>query len=264
MDNYLAKHRHQHYYNAIAQAEANTLTRKANFIAHSHLNHPLVRLDFNNEIQAFIKAQFDVISRTSDDNICQQCIQNIKAEIDYLDTQDRLLRSGNAAIHASISVIKDKDNWGYIINGIGVVLGGLQVVAGLAVISASLASGVVIGTAFGGMLVLHGLNGVQESAENLIFNKSDSIGFLKKGYIVTAKFLGFDSKVGQIAYSSMDLALSLYGFVRLIKKPEAWRLFYYLNTDYVRKIKEMSRNELLIEIYNDGIAIKSIRDSYNK
>lgn len=180
MDNYLVTHRHRHYYNTIAQAEANALTRKAHFVANSHLSNPLLRLDFNNEIQSFIKAKFDAINHTNDDSTCQQCIQNIKAEIEYLDTQDRLLRGGNAAVHASISVVKDNNGWGYIINGVGVVLSGLQVVAGLAVISASLASGVVIGTAFGGMLVLHGLNGVQESAENLIFNKSDSVGFLKK------------------------------------------------------------------------------------
>jgi len=62
----------------------------------------------------------------------------------------------------------------------------------------------------------------------------------------------------------MDLALSIYGIVRLIQKPEAWRLFYYLNSDYVRGIKEMSRNELFIEVYNDGMTIKSITDTYNE
>lgn len=86
----------------------------------------------------------------------------------------------------------------------------------------------------------------------------------KQGYVATAEFLGFDQKVGQIAYSSMYLALSVYGIVRLVQKPEAWRLFYFLNADYVRGIKEMSRKELFIEVYNDGMAIKSISDTYNE
>jgi hypothetical protein len=62
----------------------------------------------------------------------------------------------------------------------------------------------------------------------------------------------------------MDLALSLYGIVRLVQKPEAWRLYYFLNTDYVRGIKEMSRKELFIEVYNDASAIKSISDTYKE
>lgn len=175
-----------------------------------------------------------------------------------------MLRSGTAAIHASVQLVKNGDIWGYVINGVGVVLSGLQVIAGVAVAGASLASGTMIGTAFGGMLVLHGLNGFQESVENLIYGKSDSVGLLKQGYVATAEFMGFDQKVVLIAYSSMDLALSLYGVVRLVQKPEAWRLFYYLNTDFVRGIKEMSRKELFIEIYNDGSAIKSISDTYNE
>jgi len=52
-------------------------------------------------------------------------------------------------------------NSGRPINGVGVGLNGLQVIAGILVIGASLASEAIIGTAFGGMLVLHGLNGLR-------------------------------------------------------------------------------------------------------
>lgn len=59
----------------------------------------------------------------------------------------------------------------------------------------------------------------------------------------------------------MDLLLSAYGIIRLIRKPEARRLFHYLNTDYVRGIKNMSRFELGVEIYNDSMALKSLYDN---
>ncbi|PEI05269.1 hypothetical protein CRM79_19700 [Pantoea agglomerans] len=62
----------------------------------------------------------------------------------------------------------------------------------------------------------------------------------------------------------MDLALSLYGIVRLVKRHEAWRLYYFLNIGYVRGIKEMSRKELFIEVYNDVLAIESISDTYKE
>ncbi|WP_147198908.1 DUF4225 domain-containing protein [Pantoea sp. CCBC3-3-1] len=261
---YWKPNRFADYFLTMANAEANQLLAHANHLSLIYLKDGLNRLQFQDDVKAFVNAQLNIIRSGSSDEQCQNCIQNLKKENEYLTIQDRMLRAGTAAVHASVELVKKGDIWGYVINGVGVVLSGLQVIAGVSVVGASLATGTIIGTAFGGMLVLHGLNGVQESVENLIYGKSDSEGLLKQGYVATAEFLGFDQKVGQIAYSSTDLALSVYGIVRLVQKPEAWRLFYFLNTDYVRGIKEMSRKELFIEVYNDGMAIKSISDNYNE
>ncbi|WP_052018698.1 DUF4225 domain-containing protein [Erwinia mallotivora] len=84
---------------------------------------------------------------------------------------------------------------------------------------------------------------------------------MKKAYIGSAQFLGFDEKVGELAYTSMDLSLSVYGMVRLVMKPQTYRLFHYLSTDYVRGIKDMSRFDLGVEIYNDSLSLKSIYDN---
>lgn len=173
-----------------------------------------------------------------------------------------MLHSGEAMLHASVELVNNNGVMGYVFNGVGIVLSSLQAVAGLSIAVASLSTGVVVGTAFGAMLMLHGINGIQEAAVNLIDGKNDAEGFLKKKYIVTAEFLGFDSKVGMIAYSSMDMLLSIYGIFRLIKKPDAWRLFHYINADYIRGINVMSRKELFIEVYNDGNSIKAIYDNY--
>lgn len=261
---YWKPHRFADYFLTMANAEANHLLGNAIQLSFIHLKNGFTRLQFQDDVRSFINVQLNIIRSGAPEHECQQCIQNLKKENEYLAIQDRMLRAGTAAVYASVKLIKNEDIWGYVINGVGVVLSGLQVIAGVSVISASLATGTIIGTAFGGMLVLHGLNGVQESVENLVYGKNDSEGLLKQGYVASAEFLGFDQKVGQIAYSSMDLALSVYGIARLIQKPEAWRLFYYLNTDYVRGIKEMSKNELFIEVYNDGMTIKSITDTYNK
>lgn len=256
--------RFKDYFLTMAHAEANQLLSNANHLSHIYLKDGFNRLQFQDNVKAFVKAQLNVIRSDSTDDQCQECIQNLKKENEYLTIQDRMLRAGTAAVHASVQLVKNGDFWGYVINGVGVVLSGMQVIAGVSVIGASLASGTIIGSAFGGMLVLHGLNGFQESVENLVYGKTDSVGLLKQGYVATAEFLGFDQRVGQLAYSSMDLALSLYGIVRLVQKPEAWRLYYFLNTDYVRGIKEMSRKELFIEVYNDASAIKSISDTYKE
>ena len=86
---------------------------------------------------------------------------------------------------------------------------------------------------------------------------------MKKPYIAGAEFLGFDHKTGVLAYSIMDLGLSAYGMGRLIIKPESWRLYRYLMSDYVRGIKEMSRFDLGVEIYSDSMTIKSLVDNEN-
>ncbi|WP_128603182.1 DUF4225 domain-containing protein, partial [Pantoea wallisii] len=154
--------------------------------------------------------------------------------------------------------LKNEKVWGYIINGVGVVLGGFQMVAGFGVTAASFATGNIIGVGFGAMLTLHGVNGVQEGFQNIINGTNNSQGFLKQSYIAGAEFLGFDQKTGELAYTSMDLLLSVYGMARLIVKPQTYRLFHYLNTDYVRGIKNMTRFDLGVEIYNDSMSIKSI------
>lgn len=260
---YWKPNRFKDYFLTMANAEANQLISTSNHLSLIHLSDGYNRIQFQDEIKIFINAQIDLIRHGSSDDECQQCIQNLKEEHQNLTRQDQLLRTGQAALHASIQFVQQEDLWGYVINGVGVVLSGLQVVAGFGVMAASAATGNIIGVGFGAMLTLHGINGVQEGVINVITGKNDAQGFLKDGYIGAAKFLGFDQKTGEIAYSSMDLALSAYGMFRLIRKPETFRLFYYMNSDFVRGVKDMSRFELGVEIYNDSMAIKSIYDNKN-
>nr|WP_242458948.1 DUF4225 domain-containing protein [Pantoea agglomerans] len=48
-------------------------------------------------------------------------------------------------MHASVQFVQQGDIWGYVINGVGVVLNGLQEVAGFGVMAASAATGNIIG-----------------------------------------------------------------------------------------------------------------------
>jgi hypothetical protein len=261
MDIWLNKNRFSDYFFTMANLEARQLHNLAQSVSAFHLKDGLVRIQFQKEIRSFIDAQLSTIRAATTDTECQTCIQNLKQEREHLSFQDRLLRTGEAKLQASIQFIQNEKVWGYVINGVGVVLSSLQVIAGLGVIAASVATGTVIGVGFGAMLTLHGANGIMESISNLVKGTDNSQGPLKKGYIAGAEFLGFDAKTGEAVYSGMDLLLSAYGIIRLIRKPEAWRLFHYLNTDYVRGIKSMSRFELGVEIYNDSMALKSLYDN---
>jgi len=255
---YWKPNRFSDYFLTMANAEANELISFANHLSFIHIKNGLNRIQFQDEIKLFVDTQIEIIRKGSSDDECQKCIQNLKEEYKNLHKQDQLLASGQAVLQASIHFVKEGDFWGYIINGVGVVLSGLQVVAGFGVMAASAATGNIIGVGFGAMLSLHGVNSIQESIINLITHKNDAQGFLKEGYIGAARFLGFDQKTGDIAYSGMDLALSAYGMFRLIRKPDVFRLFYYLDADFVLGMKDMSRFELGVEIYNNSMAIKSI------
>jgi len=52
---------------------------------------------------------------------------------------------------------------------------------------------------------------------------------------------------GNIAYDSMDIGLSVYGLNRLVLRPDAWRLFRYVRTDYVRAYRTMTPKALILE-----------------
>ncbi|UVH52916.1 DUF4225 domain-containing protein [Pseudomonas sp. CBSPBW29] len=45
-----------------------------------------------------------------------------------------------------------------------------------------------------------------------------------------------------MAYGSVDIGLSVYGVTRRVLKPDAWRLFRYLNTDKIRAYKTIGSN----------------------
>ncbi|QKJ86541.1 DUF4225 domain-containing protein [Paramixta manurensis] len=259
MDNYWNEKRFSSYYLTMANLEANQLTGVANTISLIHLKDGFVRIQFQDNIKSFINAQINAIRYAKSEKECQVCLQNIQQEREYLTIQDRMLRSGEAALHASIALVKTGDVWGYIIKGVAVVLSGLQIAAGIGVMMTLNPAGLV----FGAMLTAHGFNGVQESFENMKNETDSSVGFLKEGYRIIAQFIGCDRRMGEIAYHSMDIALSAYGIFRLTLKPQSWRLFHYLNQDYVRNFNNMTSLELGIEIGNDTASVKSIYELIN-
>ncbi|MCX8962535.1 DUF4225 domain-containing protein [Erwinia psidii] len=264
MDNYLAKKRFSDYYLTMASLEARKLMSTTERVGFRHLRSITVRNDFKINVQEFISNQLKMIRTARNESQCQESVSNLQLERKYLDEQDRQLNHKGAKIVATAELKQENGVWGYIINGVGVAIYGIQVVVGGSLLAASIASGNIIGIAFSGMLTLHGMNAFQKSMENIKSGNDNFVGFLENGYIYTAKLLGFDEKTGRLAYSYIDLFLSGYGMSRLVLKPEAWRLFHYLRADCVRNIKNMSRTSLIIEMGSDAMTIKSIYDENQK
>lgn len=117
---------------------------------------------------------------------------------------------------------------------IGVVAGAAQVATGAGICYASVGTLCIVA---GVPLMAHGANNIYENGRNIFEGRSDVEGPVRKGYHHLSKALGGTKSEGNVAYSATDLGLSAYSLFRLIVKPGAWRLFYYVPTDYVRSYR---------------------------
>lgn len=263
MDNYLDKKRFNSYYLTLALDEAENLRIAAQRASSRHLQDLFTRMNFNNEIEKFISSQLQGVKEAENENECESCLFNLKEERNFIYEQDNDLGMRRAQVVVSAELVNKLDTWGYIINGVSVVLSGFQIVTGGGLILASLTHGNVIMLSAGVLLAVHGMNGLSESYTNITTGRSDTVGFLKEQYITSAKFLGFSDKVGMHAYSIMDISLSIYGLARQVLKPDAYRIFRHIPSDFVRNYETMSRTALVLEAAGDGITIKSMADNSN-
>ena len=263
MDNYLDRNCFLSFYTTNALKEAQALKNTAQQAAFKYLKDSYIREKFIREIEIFIQSQLDSIKNGKSERVCRDSLDNLRQEKTFIDRQTWSLLGCDAKIVASGEIVKELDSWGYIINGVGVVLGGFQIVAGVGIALASAPMGNIVGIGAGALLMLHGLNAMQEGALNIASSRNDNEGFLKRGYIDTAKFIGFDAKTGSMAYSSMDLALSGYGLARSVLKPNAYRLFTFIPSDFVRRYKNISAPALTIEVIGDAFSVRSAINAEN-
>lgn len=247
MDNYWDTKRLSSYFLTMVNIEENHLVNTATSLSQFHLKDALVRLKFQDEVREFARLQIHIIRNSTSDDQCQECIQNLKQEIQHLRMQDRMLRTGEAVISSSVQFYHEHAKIiGYVINGIGVVLSGLQIVAGVGLIVGSVTTGNVLGVVAGSTLVMNGVGSGIESIGKLS-GRAHPTNPIRDKYEDVAEFFGFDKRLGLLTYQVVDLTTSYYGIFKLTLKPEAWRLYKYLPTDLYRKVQVMSKPALALK-----------------
>lgn len=261
MDNYWDTKRSSGYFLTMANLEARQLINIATTLSHFHLKDALLRVKFQDEVREFARLQLRTIHTAASDEQCQSCIQNLKQESHSLKVQDRMLRTGEAVVSSSVKFYHDHEKViGYVIDGIGVVLSGVQIAAGVGLVMGSISTGNVFGIIAGATLVMNGVGSGIESINHLtgVVHPSNPI---KNKYEEAAHFLGFDKRLGLLAYQVVDLTTSYYGIFKLTLKPEAWRLYKYLPADYYRKVQAMSKPALALK--GTGAAFKGTQIGFN-
>lgn len=110
----------------------------------------------------------------------------------------------------------------------------------------------------------HGANNIYENGRNMFENRTDTEGPTRKVYQVIANWAGKSDREGNIAYGTADTATSIYGLFRLTLKPDAWRLFRYVKTDYVRSNKNMGAGSLTLEAHTNFQTMKQAQQEIEK
>ncbi|WP_255307298.1 MULTISPECIES: DUF4225 domain-containing protein [unclassified Gilliamella] len=92
-------------------------------------------------------------------------------------------------------------------------------------------------------------------------------GPLRSGYKYAAEALGFDSSIGDIAYDSLDLTMSVGNLFKLVPKKfnklgdPTFKLFRYGRSDLESAYKQMSKKLLALEAMID---VKALYDLSKK
>lgn len=217
----------------VSQA-ASKLGSQASTLGARHIKDGTLRLQFNREIAYYAKIIVDDVA--SGKKTPEQGLIEIKNE------QASLLKQG-----AEVGF-----------KGAGVIAGALQVVAGAGICYGSAGTLCLVA---GVPMMAHGANNIYENGRDLIDGRSGTQGPIRQVYQAVAQVAGYDEKTGDIAYGTGDLLLSTYGVVRQVLKPDSWRLFRYIETDYVRAYKNASRGALTFEAIMGG---KTAYDTYGE
>jgi len=221
-------------YWAVCKAAGN-LSNQAGTLAARHIKDGTLRLQFNREVAYYARGIVNDVAHG--DKSAEQGLKDIK------DEQNSLL----------------SQSWEVTQKGIGVIAGAFQVATGAGICYGSAG---MLCTFMGVPMMLHGTNNMYENGRNLLERRSNTQGPLRKGYHAIAKWRNGGELEGNMAYGAMDLALSIYGIRRMVLKPDAWRLFRYVETDYVRAYKTAGQSSLIFEGISNSLTGKSMYMEY--
>ena len=140
----------------------------------------------------------------------------------------------------------------YAKNGIGIAGGAMQVKTG----AQSIVSTRGLGFAYGGPMIMHGLNNIYEGATNIYNGNNEAVGFIRQGYRQFYK----DAYQGDMAYYSADLLLSATGLARRVEKEDTFKLFRHIPTDSEHAYKQTGKISLMLEALVDAFSLNSLLD----
>ena len=219
----------------LVSAAARKLGSQACTLGVRHIKDGTLRLQFNREVAYYAKSIVNDVAQGKKST--EQGLADLKREQSNLLTQ-----SSEIALR-----------------GVGAIAGALQFAAGAGICYASIGTLCLFA---GAPLMAHGANNAYENGRNLWEGRSDVKGPVRAGYQEVATLMGGTTSEGNMAYAVVDLGFSAYGVGRLVLKPDAWRLFRYVRTDYVRGYENASKVALMAEVAAEIITVDSMSKEF--
>ncbi|WP_455883628.1 DUF4225 domain-containing protein [Pseudomonas putida] len=220
----------------VSQAAGN-LTSQACTISARHLQDGVTRSIFNREVAYYARSIVRDVEQGKK-TVAEGLIEIKKEQRNLLDQSIEIGR-----------------------NGIGAVAGALQIATGAGICYASAGTLCLIA---GVPLMAHGANNLYEGGRNLLTGRSDTVGPVRTAYQAAASAAGHGEREANMAYGAVDIGLSIYSTVRHIYKPDAWRLFRYLDSDRIRAYKTMTPTSLAAEAATDAITLRQLHEESKK
>ncbi|MFK8258616.1 DUF4225 domain-containing protein [Erwinia sp. AnSW2-5] len=258
MDIYLNRRSNDNkYFSAMGQSAASDLHRVAEIVGGKHIRDHFIRARFLGEVKAFANANLHEISNAKSDAQCKAAINNIKEESNNISTQGDRLTMGQAKIFLTVSMEKYNKELGYTIDAVGLALGAGQFFGSGAIVKSAFDSASVIGKIAGFYVMASGASSTSESLLKLLGSDS-APNLLRDSYVGIAHFMGFDKKAGLTAYHSMEIITSAYGVFRMSVKPDSWRLYKFIPSDFYIQVGRMSKASLMLEVVVSGNNLRFI------
>lgn len=246
-------------YRSQGEVEAGSLKNLA-ITASGFIMNDRVRISFLGNIDAFTEAQMSCIINANSMAEKNQALSYLRQEQEFLEKQIDWLDSQQVKPAVSVEIRIINGVLSYIVKGIGLIGGVLQVIAGTTLIFAG--SPTIVGTAVGALLVLHGANNITESSYSLFFDNDNYEGPITRLYEASAETIGVDRTYGKLAFAGIDLFLSSMALLGTKLVPDAYRLFQYIPADYELNFRLMSMGELAGEILPDSATLYSSTQTY--
>ncbi|EPP3204448.1 DUF4225 domain-containing protein [Salmonella enterica subsp. enterica serovar Catumagos] len=203
------------------------LRNRVQQLSHYYIYHPEIRTRFLNKEETFIQH----IEKEITLNCLSYAggIMLLKEEIEYLARQQFALDTNAAKLYIIPEREKNRNSLTTItLKRVGFVSGGVQIYTGGVVCVASLG---LTCASFGVPVISHGLNNMLENGHYLLY-REDVSGYTKDAYRYAANKLSYDNDDADFIYNLVDPGLSGYGPGRQALKPDAWKLYQHISSDY--------------------------------
>ena len=134
---------------------------------------------------------------------------------------------------------------------VGFISGSMQVIGGFGLCKASLGAAC---KSYGVPLMMQGSENVWENGYYLLYHEDPKRMPLRYAYRQVAKLLGSDDKGGDIAFSTGDLVLSFGSASTLTLRTDSWKLFRYIQEDYIRSWRTLGAVGVASELTGDVVS----------